>query len=389
MAELETGETFGPLTVAAVDAFLFRAPLATPRRNAFGVMRDRPALLVRLRDAEGVEGWGEAFCNWPSFAAEHRYRIVTEILAPLVAGQTFAGPSDLYGRLTAATRAIRIQSGEHGPFEQAVAALDIAAWDLAGRRAGQPVRSLLAGAAARSCVPVYASALTTGNLDSGVAAAKARGVKAFKLKVGFGAREDGAALERLRGLVRDEARLMVDANQRWDVEEAIGAIAALVPWRLDWIEEPLSAEASVDDWCRLAARSPLPLAAGENMRGAASFERAVADGWLRVAQPDPIKWGGLSALWPLAGRLLAHGSRFCPHYLGGGIGLIATAHLLAASGGDGLLEVDVSENPLREGLAQPFPTISDGHMHLGEGPGLGVVPDLARADLVQATTRDV
>jgi L-alanine-DL-glutamate epimerase-like enolase superfamily enzyme len=73
---------------------------------------------------------------------------------------------------------------------------------------------------------------------------------------------------------------------------------------------------------------------------------------------------------------LEAGLRYCPHYLGGGIGLVASAHILAAAGGNGLLEIDVNPNPLREALAQPFPKISGGRFTMPVGSGLGVEPDL-------------
>ena len=93
-------------------------------------------------------------------------------------------------------------------------------------------------------------------------------------------------------------------------------------------------------------------------------------------QPDIAKWGGFSACAPLADRILAAGHRYCPHWLGGGIGLAASAHLLAAAGGDGLLEVDVNDNPLREAVL-PKPEITAGKMLLPRGTGLGVEPDLS------------
>jgi L-alanine-DL-glutamate epimerase-like enolase superfamily enzyme len=72
---------------------------------------------------------------------------------------------------------------------------------------------------------------------------------------------------------------------------------------------------------------------------------------------------------------LEAGKRYCPHYLGGRIGLLASAHILAAAGGDGLLELDINPNPLREGLAIPYPGIKDGHLLMPDTPGLGVEPD--------------
>ena len=70
------------------------------------------------------------------------------------------------------------------------------------------------------------------------------------------------------------------------------------------------------------------------------------------------------------------GLRYCPHYLGGGIGLIASAHALAAVGGDGILEIDINENPLRTNLLGELLNISPGQAVLGNSPGLGLDPNL-------------
>ena len=75
--------------------------------------------------------------------------------------------------------------------------------------------------------------------------------------------------------------------------------------------------------------------------------------------------------------MLAHVLRVCPHSLGGGVGLLASAHCLAAIGGDGLLEVDANPNPLREATCGPLATIREGSARLGDEPGLGVEPGLA------------
>ncbi|MGL4243669.1 MAG: enolase C-terminal domain-like protein, partial [Beijerinckiaceae bacterium] len=98
-----------------------------------------------------------------------------------------------------------------------------------------------------------------------------------------------------------------------------------------------------------------------------------------VIQPDICKWGGLSACRDVARRALAAGKRYCPHYLGGGIGLAASAHLLSAVGGDGLLEVDVNDNALREAFAGPILPLRNGMVELPDAPGLGYRPDMRGA----------
>ena len=113
--------------------------------------------------------------------------------------------------------------------------------------------------------------------------------------------------------------------------------------------------------------------------GLAAFDAAITAGHLGVIQPDICKWGGISGCFPVAQRAVRAGRRYCPHWLNSGIGLLAAAHVLAAAGGDGLLEHDAMENPLQAVLAQPFPPLSGGCFALPDKPGLGVEPDIARA----------
>jgi D-galactarolactone cycloisomerase len=96
-----------------------------------------------------------------------------------------------------------------------------------------------------------------------------------------------------------------------------------------------------------------------------------------VVQPDMAKWGGVSGVLPVARKVREAGLRYCPHFLGAGIGLLHSAHLLAAVGGDGMLEVDANDNPLRTRLCGPVGAVIDGRVRLGEAPGIGVEPDLA------------
>src|SRR5580765_1100132 len=149
--------------IARVEAHVLRWPVRVPVRTSFGVMHDRPAVLVRVEDAEGAHGWGEAWCNFPSCGAEHRARLIETLLAPLVVGRSFRSPRAAFDELSARTAVLAIQSGEPGPIAQAIAGIDIALHDLAARRAGLPLWRHLrddAGApSAKAGVPVYASGI--------------------------------------------------------------------------------------------------------------------------------------------------------------------------------------------------------------------------------------
>jgi L-alanine-DL-glutamate epimerase-like enolase superfamily enzyme len=169
--------------------------------------------------------------------------------------------------------------------------------------------------------------------------------------------------------------LMTDANQGWSFDDAAAMLPDLAGFDLGWLEEPLRADAPAGQWLELAARASMPLAAGENVRGEPDFAALANGGAIDVIQPDLGKWGGFSACLPVAKQALAAGRRFCPHWLGGGVGLVASAHLLAAAGGDGMVEVDCNPNPLRDAVL-PAPRIEAGRMRLQDAPGLGVVPNM-------------
>lgn len=361
------------ITVARVESFVFRAPIATPVQTSFGIMRDRPAVFVRVTDADGVEGWGEIWCNFPAVGAEHRARLVTSVFVPMLEGERFDSPEAAFKAITQQTEVLALQAAEPGPIAQCIAGIDTALWDLSARRQSLPLWKLLGGT--DPTVRVYASGLNPTAPEKLAAARHAEGYRAFKLKVGFGLDRDVANLAALREVV-GTGDLMVDANQGWDLESARNMAAAMAPYKLSWLEEPLRADRPWSEWQALARSCEIPLAAGENLAGFAAFDAALEAKVLGVVQPDMAKWGGFSAGLRVAKQILVSGVRYCPHYLGAGVGLLASAHLLAAVGGGGMLEVDANPNPLRTLTCGPLAHVVDGTAMLTDAPGLGVAPDL-------------
>jgi L-alanine-DL-glutamate epimerase-like enolase superfamily enzyme len=280
-------------------------------------------------------------------------------------------PSEVFDYLTAATAVVALQSGEHGPFAQAIAGVDIALWDLFARRSKQPLWQVLGGTSPR--MRVYASGI---NPDGSVATAERamkRGHRAFKLKIGFGPERDQRNLQDLRELV-GELSLAVDANQGWSLNQALQQAPALEEFDLMWLEEPMRADRPWSDWSELKQRTKTPLAGGENIAGRDAFVTALSHGVLSVYQPDAAKWGGITGCLAVARDVIKAGRTYCPHFLGGGIGLLASAHLLAACNG-GWLEVDANDNPLRDAFCGPVADVKDGAIELTDAPGLGIEPD--------------
>jgi len=362
-----------PLRIAGVRTLVFRAPLVEPVQTSFGMMHDRPALLVRVEDEHGVFGWGEVWCNFPTVGAEHRAHLLDSLVAPILRARAWDDPRAAFRELSRRLHILGIQSGEHGPIAQIVAGADVAMWDLAARRAGQPLWKMLGGS---PTVPVYASGLGPGSPEKLAARKMQEGHRAFKLKVGFAQERDCANLGALRALV-GPLPLMVDANQAWNPAQARTMSAALAEFAPLWLEEPIAADQPLSAWKQLARDSKIPLAAGENLRGTEAFEAALETGAFGVIQPDLGKWGGFSGCLEVGKMARARGAMFCPHWLGGGIGLAATLHLKAALGGPGYAEVDANPNPLRDLGVIPTFRVHEGSITLSDIPGLGVVPNLA------------
>ena len=119
---------FDGVRLRRVQAQVYRYPVDTPVRTSFGIMRDRPALFVRIEDEDGFTGWGEVWCNFPACGAEHRARLLDSVFAPMLEARTFAVPIEVFDDLTRRTAVLAIQAGEPGPLNQCIAGIDIALW---------------------------------------------------------------------------------------------------------------------------------------------------------------------------------------------------------------------------------------------------------------------
>jgi D-galactarolactone cycloisomerase len=369
--------------IVGVECFVCRAPIEKPVINAFGSMAERVAVFVRLTDADGVSGWGEIWSNFPTIGAEHRAKLFHTFIAPRLIGRSISDPATFWAETDRALHLWGLQAGEPGAFAAALSGADLALHDLAARRAGVPLWRWLGGEDAGP-VPVYASGLNPdAQALAQVEAARSEQHRSFKIKIGFGEARDLATLRPVFAGLKTGERIMVDINQGWELRTATRMVRVLDEFPLTWIEEPLAADRPSWEWSQVAGASSAPIAAGENIRGALEFHRALREHHLGFVQPDCCKWGGLSATLPMARAIVASGRAYCPHFLAGGIGQLASLHLLAAVRGNGLLEIDANPNPLRSRLIDPVLLIKDGMVTPPTTPGLGIEPDIeALSDFV-------
>ena len=358
------------ISVTRVSALLFRAHVDQPVVTSFGSLSERPALFVEVEDANGARGWGEVWCNFPEYAAEERARFLQRVIAPMFEGTTVATPAEAGERIDRVLGIQAIQAGEEGLLSGVAAGLDQALWDLVARRAEQPLWRLLGGA---NTVRVCASSLDPEHAVEMVGREIGNGHRAFKLKAGFGDKVDLEAVAAVREAFGEEVGLMVDANQAWSARQAIEMAERLRPYDPLWIEEPIRADEPLRLWRELSARSPIPIATGENIRSEHGFTPLIDGRLVRQVQPDVGKWGGISHCLAVGQRAVAAGIGYSPHWLGGGIGLAVSLNLLGATGGPGFAEIDANPNPLRE--AFPVPVVRAGVMELSPDPGFGFEPD--------------
>ena len=375
---IETSLPISPFRLTRLDIHVFRASVSKPVVTSFNTMNSRATALLRVEDTDGAHGWGEIWGNFPTITSEHRARLAAWALPSLAIGAEVSDPVAFHAHVRDKLRVIEVQSDEPGPIAGIAAALDQAVWDLAARKHDVSLRRLLRGNAPDT-VPAYASGLNPKGAADQVAAARMRGFQRFKLKIGFGDDVDLPNLDDIRANMTDDETLFVDANMRWSPEEAATQVGKLSDYGLGWIEEPIRADEPAEAWRALHTATTTPLAGGENLRGDQAFTESLE--WLNFMQPDVGKLGGISGCYAIARQALDAGVTYCPHWLSGGVGLLHSANLLAGVGGDGVLEMDVNENPLREAVSGGAIELRDGNAHMPTGPGIGLDVDATIRDL--------
>ena len=363
------------IKIKSVETFVYRFPIDPPVQTSFGKMSDRPMVIVRLIDEHNVSGFGEIWCNYPAVGAEHRAKLVDSVLTNLICSHSFKSPEDAFQILTNKTWVLCLQTGEFGPISQCIAGIDIAMHDLHARKLSQPLWKCFGGI--KNKVETYASGISPENAEETAKLALKSGHNSLKLKIGFDNDTDLKNIAAMRDLLGNDRKLMVDANQSWTIEQAKHMVGQIEPYNVTWLEEPIAADRPHEEWYDLKGSSTISLAGGENTFSENGFSKLVSKDYLDVVQPDLAKWGGLTKTVPIARSIIAAKKSYCPHFLGGGIGLLASAHALAAVGGNGILEVDCNPNPLRTFIGEKFLKTPLSSMTLGDEPGLGVEPDLA------------
>jgi len=334
-------------------------------------------IVVRLTTDTGIVGYGEA----DSMPSVVKAVIEAPYLNGMMAGLKWIlleqDPMDIEGlwhRMAEAT----LNYSRDGATLHAMAAIDLALWDIKGKALAAPVCDLLGGAQ-RSALPCYATHPLGKDVAETAAFARAlceAGFTAVKFgwyPLGPDAERDAAIVGALRQAIGPDAALLIDGGLAWDVETALDRLRRFEPYRLFWLEEPLRPY-DFAGYAKLAETAATPIAAGELAASPVELGRLVEQRCVDVLQVD-ISRVGLTQAMKVAALAARHGIPCANHSYSYGINLSASLHFAAAIERTSLVEYPATANEIRDALTPGAPRPVAGVIHVSRRPGLGVEID--------------
>ncbi|HEY8662997.1 MAG TPA: mandelate racemase/muconate lactonizing enzyme family protein [Propionibacteriaceae bacterium] len=329
-------------------------------------------LFAEITTADGFEGVGFSYSKRAGGPAQfaHARQVADNLLGE--------DPNDI-GRLYVKLLWAGASVGRSGVAVQALAAIDVALWDLKARRAGLPLAKLIG--AHRDSVRTYntSGGFLNAPLEQvleNATAAREAGIGGIKIKVGHpDHRVDMTRLDAMRTHLGGDFPLMADANQQWDRPTALRMCRTMEPYNLTWIEEPLDAYDYVGH-ADLARAIDTPIATGEMLASIAEHVKLIEQGSCDVIQPDAPRVGGITEFLKLTTLAAQAGLTLAPHFA-----MEIHCHLAATYPSEPWVEHFDWLDPLfNERMA-----IADGRMIVSDRPGLGItLSDQLRAWTVDA-----
>ena len=331
----------------------------------------REFVTLELGTDEGVEGIGLTFFGWALYPA---LRTAVDQLAGLAMGEDPMRIEAVIDKLWRAASG----SGPAGIFSLALAAIDLALWDIKGKVLGQSLCAMVGGHSDRA--PTYASgvlmrAFPLDYLPGAAARLVDMGFRQMKMQLG-GEATISRELERARAVreaVGPDVDLMCDINQLWDVQQAIRIGRRLEPFDLFWLEDVVVA----DDYpgqARVAHALTTPIAAGEYVYGLLPFRHMLAAGSVDIVMIDLLRVGGITPWLKVAGMAQAFNLPVVSHVL-------PEIHVHLIAGIPHGLTVEYM--PWTNRLWEEMPLPEEGYLTVPDKPGLGLAFDGAMLERYQ------
>lgn len=331
------------------------AKVLTGRQKA---MTEVVFLFAEIRTEQGHEGIGFGYSKRAGGPAQFAH---AQEIAPVLIGEDPNDVGKIWTKLVWAGASV----GRSGVATQAIAAIDIALWDLKAKRAGLPLAKLIGSA--RDSVQTYNTSggflhTPIEEVMENAAISLANGIGGIKLKVGQPDwRTDIARVTAVREFLGDDVPLMVDANQQWDRPTAQRMGRILEEFDLVWIEEPLDAY-DAEGHAQLARSLDTSIATGEMLASVGEHVRLIEAGSVDILQPDAPRIGGITQFLKLASLAEHHNLQLAPHFA-----MEIHLHLAAVYP----LQTWVEHFDWLDPLFDEHLETRDGRMHLSARPGLG------------------
>jgi L-alanine-DL-glutamate epimerase-like enolase superfamily enzyme len=353
-------------------------PISYPEPNDFGALRH--LCLVKLTTDDGAVGWGEAITQFPE--ASLAAAAIVDGMADLVVGRDPVQTGAIWRSLK--ERAWWYGHGG-GIASYAVAALDIALWDLKGKGLGASVLDLLGGPVHERLPAIAACHASHESIPAMVEEAQGwLGSGLQGVKVGFGKRgnarlghehdRDVEYVHAMRAGLGDAARLMVDVGAaiRWDVATAVRRARAFEAYGVEWIEEPLGGW-DPEGYATLRAKTEMLIAYGEREWTLEGYDRILDTGTVDVVGVDPARAEGITGFRRIADRVEAHRRQVNAHAWSSAICTSASLALSFSTPAAKLLEFKPLTNPMQHELVTEPMAHRDGWVYPPAGaPGLGI-----------------
>jgi len=355
------------MKITAIHAHYVRIPFdqgAPPEEFSGLRFPSQDHLLVGVETDAGITGWGEGFGHniIPS-----TMKALETYVAPWFIGKDARDINSLHRE---AAQSFHIFGG-NGPVVYAHSAIDIALWDIAGKRAGLPLVDLLGGCRreelrAYSSLMRYSKPETVKRICAERAAAGFTHIKLHEHSV--------EAVMAAREGAGPDVEIMNDVNCPWTVAEALQMEKAYRPAGLYWLEEPVFPPEDHKGLARVRREGETRISSGENAAGLHDFVDKFEKGSIDIAQPSVTKIGGITEMRKIIAAAEAHSVELIPHCAYFGPGNLASIHIVASLAKDTLLEniyANLEESPYGDSMVAV-----DGKVRVPTGPGLGVEPDM-------------
>jgi galactonate dehydratase len=354
---------FSSMKVTQVDVFLMGAAW-------------RNYTFVKIQTDAGITGWGEATLGWKEMAVRE---LIRDYARRYVVGQNPFDIESLWFKL------YQVEHNTGPVMYSAMAGIEMALWDVAGKACNQPVYNLVGGKV-RTKVKAYANGWYTSTADRNELREKASGVKARGYKAlkfdpfGAGGREISRAelkqacdtVEVVRKAVGDGVDILLEFHGRFSPIMALEAIRAMVPYAPSWCEEPIPAHNQVS-MAQVTAASPLRVATGEHTYSRYGFLELLERQAAHVIQPDITYAGGFLETKKIAAMAETYYVSVAPHNCDGPLKTIAGIHLAANIPNFLILETFQDYDvPWRAELTTGMPQVVDGYLEVPTKPGWGI-----------------